>query len=74
MHALSNTCFILTVFYSYEMSTDGWSDRLKLKEMTDDASWYLIVRDDDGNRKALVQFKFDMDYSVDVLYWYAVSV
>ncbi|XP_014663320.1 PREDICTED: N-alpha-acetyltransferase 40-like [Priapulus caudatus] len=58
----------------YEMSEGGWSDRAKREEMTHESVWYLIARNQQGQRKALVHFRFDMDYEVEVVYCYEIQL
>lgn len=58
----------------YIASGWGWSDKQKKDEMTDDAAWYLIARDDNKLPVALVHFRFDMDFDDEVVYCYEVQL
>ena len=37
--------------------------------MSEDAAWYLIVRDLEDTPLACVHFRFDVDCDDEVLYW-----
>ncbi|CAG4986536.1 unnamed protein product [Colias eurytheme] len=53
----------------YETCAWGWNRDRKVEEMTDDAAWYLIAKDNKDNLLAFSHFRFDMDFGDPVLYW-----
>ncbi|XP_050667879.1 N-alpha-acetyltransferase 40 [Leptidea sinapis] len=57
----------------YETCAWGWNRERKVEEMTDDAAWYLIAKDND-KFLAFSHFRFDMDFGDPVLYCYEVQV
>uniref|UniRef100_T1IYE8 N-alpha-acetyltransferase 40 n=1 Tax=Strigamia maritima TaxID=126957 RepID=T1IYE8_STRMM len=59
---------------SYEQSEWGWSEKVKLEELTNKKAWYLIVRTPDGQNVAFVHFRFDLDYGIEVLYCYEIQL
>ncbi|XP_045502583.1 N-alpha-acetyltransferase 40 [Colias croceus] len=58
----------------YETCAWGWNRDRKVEEMTDDAAWYLIAKDNKDNLLAFSHFRFDMDFGDPVLYCYEVQV
>jgi len=50
------------------VSSWGWSDKEKLKELYDDRMWYLLALQD-GNPVGFTSFRYDLDFKVPVLYW-----
>ncbi|XP_072930004.1 N-alpha-acetyltransferase 40 isoform X2 [Epargyreus clarus] len=58
----------------YETCAWGWNRERKIEEMTDDAAWYLIAKDQKDNLLAFSHFRFDMDFGDPVLYCYEVQV
>lgn len=56
--------------FRYEKNgTQGWKDREKREEMTEDKALYLIVRNAEQEPVAFVHFRFDMEFDEEVLYW-----
>ncbi|CAH2241071.1 jg13129 [Pararge aegeria aegeria] len=53
----------------YETCVWGWNKERKVEEMSDDAAWYLIARDNNKKLQAFSHFRFDMDFGEPVLYW-----
>ncbi|XP_045776680.1 N-alpha-acetyltransferase 40 isoform X2 [Maniola jurtina] len=58
----------------YETCAWGWNKERKVEEMTDDAAWYLIARNNDNILQAFSHFRFDMDFGEPVLYCYEVQI
>jgi len=44
----------------YEESEWGWDEKDKLREMIDDAAWYLVATSDDNKPVAFSHFRFDV--------------
>ncbi|XP_039757460.1 N-alpha-acetyltransferase 40 [Pararge aegeria] len=58
----------------YETCVWGWNKERKVEEMSDDAAWYLIARDNNKKLQAFSHFRFDMDFGEPVLYCYEVQI
>lgn len=52
----------------YKASSWGWNESSKRKEMTEPTAWYLTASIND-ELIAFSHFRYDMDFSVEVLYW-----
>ncbi|RXG69030.1 N-alpha-acetyltransferase 40 [Armadillidium vulgare] len=51
--------------------TSGWDEEGKFNEMAHPAAKYIIIKEKDTNKLlAFSHFRFDVDYSEEVLYWY----
>lgn len=58
----------------YEESEWGWNPSAKQNELWNDTAWYLIARDLDGNLKAFVHFRFEVEEDKPVVYCYEIQV
>lgn len=47
-------------FFRYEESDWGWDEKDKLREMTEDAAWYLIASTNENKPVAFSHFRFDV--------------
>ena len=52
----------------YEESEWGWDEKDKLREMTDDAAWYLVATSDDNKLVAFSHFRFDVIFQLFIIY------
>lgn len=69
-------CFRSSIYFqpkifnlSYIDSGWGWKDREKLNEMKDTNSRFLVAQDELARPIAFINFRFDIDYGVPVVYW-----
>lgn len=65
---------VIFIPFRYKRSQDGWKERKKKKEMTQETSRYLIAYNAEDKPVAFTHFQFDMDYGRQVLYWWAERV
>lgn len=58
------------MLFRYE-AAGGWDEEKKLKEMTEEAARFILLRDTESKELvAFSHFRFDLDYGEEVLYWY----
>jgi len=52
----------------------GWKDRDRQQELTEEAAWYLLCKDDENKNVAYVHFRFDLDEDIEVLYIHEIQM
>jgi hypothetical protein len=52
----------------YEQSNWGWNKAAKKAELIENNAWYLIASCE-GRTIGFCHFRFDLDNSIEVLYW-----
>jgi hypothetical protein len=55
----------------YQKAACGWNHRKKYSEIFDSTAYFLIASDfnDDNKLYGYANFRFDMDFDDEVLYW-----
>lgn len=54
--------------------SNGWKDREKKEELSEEKACYLIVRNQEKQPVAFVHFRFDLEFDEEVLYCYEIQL
>ena len=57
----------------YEESSWGWNEKEKVKELTDDRARFLLAREN-GELVGYSHFRFDIEETFAVVYWFFIKI
>ena len=67
--------YTLTTYrHRYNESSWGWNEKEKYRELSDDRARFLLARNQQRQLVGYVHFRFDIEETLAVVYWFVVIV